>query len=255
MSFKKTIHYLFLFILFSTNCGQSQKLIWSDEFNYTGKPDPSKWGYEIGLIRNNELQYYTSREENAFVEKGFLKITANKEKNNGNEYSSASINTKGKFGFTYGKIEARISFPFGAGLWPAFWTLGNNIDVVGWPSCGEIDVMEHINSESYVHGTVHWAGDDKSHKKSGATSHKINPEQFHIYSVDWTKDSISWYMDNVKYYSVPVRQLNGGDIPELHKPHYLLLNYAIGGNWPGAPSVATQFPTYMLVDYVRVYQK
>ena len=148
-----------LLLLFTLNMNllNAQTLIWSDEFDYTGLPDAAKWGNEVGYIRNNELQYYTNRDiDNQVVRNGNLELIALRENFQGYAYTSASINTRGKFSLTYGRMEARMKLPMGQGLWPAFWTLGTSIDQIGWPSCGEIDVMEHINNENRTYGTAHW---------------------------------------------------------------------------------------------------
>src|SRR5688572_4705538 len=175
----------FLLFLF---CGCSlhlpaQKLVWSDEFDYSGLPDSSKWGNEVGHVRNSELQYYTDRDtNNQLVRNGYLELVARRDSFGGFAYTSASINTKGKFSFTYGRMEARMKLPRGQGLWPAFWTLGANIDLVGWPSCGEIDVMEHINSEDKIYGTVHWRKKSKKHVSSGS-SYNLDTAEFHVYAL------------------------------------------------------------------------
>jgi beta-glucanase (GH16 family) len=230
----------------------AQKIVWSDEFNYSGLPDSSKWGNEVGSVRNNELQYYTDRDtNNQLVRNGYLELVARRDSSKGFAYTSASINTKGKFSFTYGRMEARMKLPYGQGLWPAFWTLGANIDQVGWPSCGEIDVMEHINSEDKIYGTVHWR--KKSNKRSGS-SFNLDTAEFHVYALEWTNSHISWFVDDVLFHQLKIR--NGRKkTSELHLPQYLLLNLAVGGNWPGSPGINTVFPATVYVDYVRVYEK
>ncbi len=251
---------LFFFLLLIIFCGfysnsySQQTLVWSDEFDYTGSPDPQKWGYELGYIRNNELQFYTNRASNVTVKNGFLEIIAQKELYNSYNYTSASINTKGKFSWTYGKIEARMKLPSGQGYWPAFWTLGTNISQVGWPACGEIDIMEHINSEAFIHGTAHWSDLSNLHSSSpSAISSNIDVTQFHIYSIVWNPNTIIWNVDNIPFCALNI--LNGiNGTSELNAPQYILLNLAVGGSWPGAPTASTVFPDTMFVDYVRVYQ-
>jgi beta-glucanase (GH16 family) len=227
-------------------------LVWSDEFNYTGLPDVTNWGNEVGFIRNNELQYYANqRPENAIVMNGNLLIIARKESYESADYTSASLITYGKRSWTYGKIEARIKLTNGQGLWPAFWTLGQNIYQVGWPECGEIDIMEHINNVDLIFGTLHWLNGE--HISSGGSS-SCNVNIFHNYGVEWDKESIKWFLDGEKYYEVTIKD-NINSTEEFHLPHYIIMNMAIGGAWPGPPDVTTSFPDTMFVDYVRVFQK
>jgi beta-glucanase (GH16 family) len=232
----------------------AQTLVWSDEFDYTGLPDANKWGNEVGYIRNNELQYYTDRDiDNQVVRNGFLEITGLEESFGGYNYTSASINTKNAFSFTYGTIEARMKLPEGQGLWPAFWMLGTNIDQVGWPACGEFDVMEHINTHDYITGTAHWDNSANAHQQDQGY-YTVDVTQWHTYSIVWDENNITWYVDGNQYHQMNISDsLNGTE--ELHKPQYILLNLAIGGSWPGAPDASTVFPATMYVDYVRVYQR
>ena len=246
---------VFIILVIYTFCHSAlnaQTLIWSDEFNYNGLPDTSKWGNEIGYIRNNELQYYTSRKENHIVRNGCLEIIALKEAYKGSDYTSASINTKGKASWKYGRIEARMKFSKGQGIWPAFWMLGTNINEVGWPKCGEIDIMEHINIDEFTFGTLHWANDkNHSHVQNQGFSN-VDVTEFHTYSISWNADSIAWYIDDNHFHTVTISDgINGTE--EIHKPHYILFNLAIGGDWPGSPDSTTIFPAKLFVDYVRVY--
>jgi beta-glucanase (GH16 family) len=246
---------LFLFLLL-IGCSQNKepdwKLVWSDEFNNSGLPDTLNWGNEVGFIRNNELQYYTPRRiENSIVNDENLLIIGRKEQYDSAGYTSASLTTDGKHNWTYGRIEARIKLPKGQGMWPAFWMLGQNIHQVGWPRCGEIDIMEHINNEDILYGTLHWH--NKEHVSSGnKIPCAIN--QFHNYAVEWDKDSIKWMLDGSKYHSVCIKD-SINSTSAFHKPHYVILNLAIGGDWPMDPDEFTQFPDTVFVDYVRVYQK
>lgn len=243
--------FLFFFISFSS-FAQNWQMIWAEEFNYTGLPDSTKWTNEIGLIRNNELQYYTkNRIENNWVSNGQLKIIGRKEAYNGSDYTSASITTDQQFTCTYGKIEANIKVPIGQGLWPAFWMLGQNIWQIGWPKCGEIDIMEHINLDNVNHGTMHW--DNNGHTSFGGTT-VCDFNQFHLFGIEWDNSMIRWYVDGVKYKEGYIYN-NINSTEEFHKPFYLILNLAIGGNWPGSPNAQTSFPDTLLVDYVRVYEK
>ena len=230
---------------------QNWKLVWSDEFNYNGLPDSAKWGNEVGFVRNNELQYYTKqRIENSRVVNGNLLIIGKKEAYKNANYTSASLVTDGKASWAFGKIEARIKLPKGQGMWPAFWMLGQNIHSVGWPECGEIDIMEHINNEDLLHGTLHWF--NEKHVSSGGTI-PCDVTKFHNYSIEWDKESVKLMLDGKKYWEVNIKDgINSTE--EFHKPHYIILNLAIGGDWPKNPDATTAFPDTMYVDYVRVYQ-
>lgn len=229
-------------------------LVWSDEFDKSSL-DSSNWTAEIGTGSNgwgnNELQYYTNRTENLQVTGGNLVITARKENYGGKNYTSARIKSQGLRNFTYGKIEARIKLPTGQGLWPAFWMLGSNFSTAGWPYCGEIDIMERVNTNSFVNGTVHW--DANGYASYGRESGYIDFSGYHVYSVEWDSNYIRWFVDGVQFNEFYIA--NGtGNTEEFQRPHFILLNLAVGGNWPGSPNSQTPFPSQMLVDYVRVYQ-
>lgn len=231
---------------------------WNDEFETI---DTSKWTFEIGTGSsgwgNNEKEYYTDRSENAYVQDGILHIRANKEDYKGSKYTSARMITKGKFSFTYGTVEARIALPTGKGIWPAFWMLGENIDKVSWPACGEIDIIESINDESIVYGTHHWQyeGQHASYGNNTSDFHGAKKEvditQFHTYKLTWDKKLIAMYVDDFKYHEMSIED-NAGGTEAFHKPFFLLLNVAVGGNWPGFEIDDSQFPNEMLVDYIRV---
>jgi beta-glucanase (GH16 family) len=228
----------------------SYALVWSDEFNGSSL-DQKNWNYNIGGHGwgNNEQEYYTDK--NATVENGNLVITGKAETVDSNAYTSSRITTKGKHEFQYGKIEARMKIPTGQGLWPAFWMLGANIDQVNWPQCGEIDIMEHINSDSTFYGTLHWVN---SQKVSSGNKTKAAPDDYHVYAIEWNADSISWLLDNKKYHSVEIKN-NINSTEEFHKPFFILLNLAIAGDWPGQEVDQSKIPAQMIVDYVRVYQQ
>jgi len=234
-------------------------LIWSDEFEYTGLPDASNWNMETGGggWGNNELQYYTNTESNAKVENGILTITAREESVGGNQYTSARITTQNKFDFQYGRIEARIKLPYGQGLWPAFWMLGANFGSVGWPACGEIDIMEMVGGagrENTVHTTLHW-DNNGSHAEYGLSyslSSGIFADDFHVFSVTWDSKQIKGYVDDIEYF---VADITPTDLNEFQKNFFIILNVAVGGNWPGSPDGTTTFPQTMEVDYVRVYEE
>jgi beta-glucanase (GH16 family) len=235
------------------NAQSTFRLVWSDEFNGSGAPDATKWGNEIGYIRNNELQYYTNSTNNAVQNQGNLEITVRKEPINGFNYSSASLITKGKTQLAYGKIEAKLILPKGQGLWAAFWTLGANYDQVFWPKCGEIDILEHINNEDFIHATIHWANAAGTHVASGFQSATIDVTQWHTYSVEWTATAIKWFVDGVQIRSYTITDGINNTFA-FHLPHYILLNLPIGGDWPGAPNATTVLPATMYCDYVRVYE-
>ena len=225
-------------------------LLWSDEFNGTAV-DQTKWNFETGNLHvNNEEEYYQAA--NATVANGMLSITAKNESQGGQPFTSARMNTATKFDVTYGKIEARIKLPMGAGLWPAFWMLGSDINSgVNWPSCGEIDIMEHINADSLIYGTMHWSSGGQ------AASYGLNlsssPSEWHVYSVTWDNNAIKWYVDNTLYVTGNIaNDVNSTDA--FHKPFFVILNLAVGGDWPGSNVDTGKLPATMLVDYVRVYQ-
>lgn len=234
-------------------------LIWADEFNGSSL-DASNWTCEIGAggWGNNELQYYTSRSQNVSVADGNLKITALRENYQGSTWTSARIKTQGKREFKYGKMEARIKLPNGKGLWPAFWMLGANFTSVGWPYCGETDIMEHINSENTVYGTIHWdcngyASWGQSTLNNYWNNFNVDVTQYHVYSIEWNSLSIKWYVDGIQFMEANIENsINSTE--EFHKPFFFILNLAVGGNWPGYPDSSTPSPSTMYVDYVRVYQ-
>ncbi len=229
-----------------------KKLLWSDEFNYTGTPDPSKWTYDIGTgdggWGNNELEYYTNRSQNASVENGVLKINAIRESYNGSTFTSARLKTQGLFDFKYGHIDVRAKVPGGAGTWSAAWMLGSNITSVGWPACGEVDIMEYIGKEpNKAWGTFHYPGHSGS-TADGATLMIQNAEtDFHIYSADWTPSALSIYVDNKLIHS-----LNNTSSLPFNSNFFIILNLAMGGNLGGAVDANLTKATYE-VDYVRVY--
>ncbi len=238
------------------------QLVWSDEFTQAdgSSPDSTKWGYDIGGggWGNNELEYYTSRTNNARIEGGQLVIEAREESYGGRSYTSARLLTKGKWSWTYARIEARIKIPRGQGLWPAFWMLGANIDTVGWPTCGEIDIMENIGREpSIVHGTIHGPGYSGGNGIGGPYSlpgGAAFADDFHTFAVEWTTNQIKWFVDGHQYFMVTPASLPAGTTWVFTAPQFLLLNVAVGGNWPGSPDDTTVFPQRMTVDYVRVYE-
>ncbi|NHZ92218.1 family 16 glycosylhydrolase [Massilia sp. CCM 8733] len=230
-------------------------LAWADEFNGTSL-DTSKWNIEVNGDGggNNELQYYTARSENIRVTGGELVIEARKEAYMGKQYTSGRITTQNKASWQYGRMEARMKIPTGKGTWPAFWMLGNSISSVGWPASGEIDIMEHVNSEAVTHGTIHWRDHNNAYANYGGPSGNLDFSQFHVYAVEWDASVIRWYVDGNKFHEVNIAGgINGTS--EFHAPYFLLFNLAVGGNWPGSPDGSTAFPNRMQVDYVRVYRR
>jgi len=229
-----------------------QVLVWSDEFDGTSL-NTSNWVYDVGYgyWGNEELEYYRSGTNNIVVKDGALAITAKKESYGGASYTSGRITTYNKQSFQYGTIEARIKMPVGQGLWPAFWMLSNS---ASWPDGGEIDIMEHINSETVAYGTAHdWNGGNT--KSQGGTFYNVDVTEYHVYTIQWTEEYIKWFVDDKQYYEVDI-SMDNTFFPNkevFHEPYYLLLNVAVGGTWPGDP-VNSSFPGTMYVDYVRVYQ-
>ncbi|HEX8327885.1 MAG TPA: family 16 glycosylhydrolase [Hymenobacter sp.] len=228
---------------------QTYQQVWADEF--TTGIGPS-WKFETGGggWGNNEKQYYQA--SNASVANGELRITARRENVGGMPYTSARMITQGLKQFTYGRMEARIKMPQGQGLWPAFWMLGSNISTVSWPRCGEIDIMEHINTENRVLGTVHWDNNGSYAQYGGNTA--TTPADYHVYSVEWTPTFIKWFVDGAQYHEINIANGAGGT-DEFQRPFFLLLNLAVAGNLPGQTVDESRLPATMFVDYVRVFQK
>jgi beta-glucanase (GH16 family) len=270
MNCKNIFIYLSILIIFISGARKSSaqcyELVWSDEFNYTGYPDPAVWNMEIGNNNgsNNESQYYTKNDkDNCWVENGSLVITALKESFGGQLYTSARINTKGLKEFKYGKVEARLKLPYGQGIWPAFWMLGSNIDQVSWPACGEIDIMELIGGagsrDRTFYGTPHWADANGNHAQYNDGYKNNNnslpsgrfADDYHIFSIEWTTTKIAWFLDGIQ---IKVMSTTPAALSEFQQKYFIILNLAVGGSWPGYPDGTTVFPQKFEVDYVRVYQ-
>jgi beta-glucanase (GH16 family) len=244
------------------------QLAWSDEFsgpNGSGV-DLSKWIFDVGGKGwgNQELEYYTNRPQNAYIQDGNLVIQARRENYTGTDgvsrnYTSARLETAGKFSQTYGRFEARIKIPSGQGLWPAFWMLGDDIEKSGWPDCGEIDIMENIGKEpSTVHGSIHgpgFSGADGIEARYTLPGGRRLADDFHVFAVEWEPNAIRFYLDDELYVTRTRSDLRPGWKWVFDHPFFLLLNVAVGGDWPGSPDATTVFPQQMLVDYVRVYQR
>lgn len=235
-------------------------LVWSDEFNGTSL-DPSIWNQEIGNGSggwgNNELESYTGSLKNTFVSNGNLIIEARKETIGAFNYTSGRMTTQDKKFFKFGRIDIRAKLPVSKGMWPALWMLGKNISSVGWPGCGEIDIMELIGTNpSTIYGTLHWSNAGGSHASKGANyplPAGDYSKEFHVFSIIWALNNISWYVDDQKYLDISISDLGGADYP-FNSDQFFIFNVAVGGNWPGSPDYNTEFPQRMFVDYIRVFQ-
>jgi hypothetical protein len=234
------------------------RLVWQDEFGGTNLS--ADWTHETGTGSNgwgnNELQYY--RQENTWLENGYLLIEARKENFGGREFTSSRIITKDKQSFQYGRIDIRAKLPQGQGIWPALWMLGSNFGQVGWPRCGEIDIMEMIGGnasgrDNTVHGTVHWDNNGQYASFGGKKTLAEGKfsDQFHVFSIIWDARSIRWLLDDQQFHSIDITP---AELSEFHQPYFFIFNVAVGGNWPGSPDASTSFPQKMIVDYVRVFQ-
>lgn len=225
--------------------------LFSDEFNIDGAPNPSKWGYDIGGggWGNNEAQYYTNRLENAIVQGGSLKIITKKEAYLGSSYTSARLLTKGKFAFKYGRVEIRAKLPTGGGTWPALWMLGSNIDTVGWPASGEIDIMEHKGNElNKIFGTLHYTGRSGGNGDStNTTPNTTATTEFHNYSIDWRADAIKFYVDGQLFKTFA----NSASVP-FNQNFFIIFNSAMGGTFGGTIDPNFVSSTFE-IDYIRVY--
>jgi beta-glucanase (GH16 family) len=227
------------------------RLVWSDEFDTPGSPDPTKWGYDLGAggWGNNELENYTNRQVNANVSNGTLKIYALKESYNGSSYTSARMLTNGLYSFEYGRIDVRAKLPASMGTWPAIWMLGNDIATVSWPACGEIDIMEQSGSaKSTIYGTMHYPTEVGQYGDGSSTTNNTASTAFHLYSALWSPQSIQLSVDSVVYYTLPINQTT-----PFNQSFFIILNVAMGGNFGGAVSPAFTTDS-MEVDYVHVYQ-
>jgi beta-glucanase (GH16 family) len=234
-------------------------LSWGEEFNGSAI-NTSDWTHEIGAggWGNQESQYYTDRPENSFLTDGNLIIEALEENFNGAPYTSARLITQNKKLFQYGRVDIRAILPEGQGIWPALWMLGTNISDIGWPACGEIDIMELVGHEpSTVHGTAHWGNQGQSSSDRKGSSYALSGEKFsekyHVFSLIWEPNSIKWLVDDNQYFSLTNAEVNG-NYP-FNAEFFFIFNIAVGGQWPGDPDQTTQFPQRMYVDYIRVFQK
>ena len=285
---RRSLSFVFALLLSVPAFADDWNLVWSDEFDKPGLPDPAKWDYETGFIRNNESQFYTrQRKENARVENGLLVIEARKEQwknpdyvaSTANaqqgqnprrprggfrrtkefaDYTSASLNTFGKHAWTYGRFEVRAKVPAARGVWPAIWMLGTNRTQVGWPACGEIDIMEFVGYEpGVIHASVHTRAYNHARGTGRGDNTKVPDasEAFHVYAVEWHPDRMDFFVDDMKYFTC-LNDGKGVDSWPFDKPQYLILNLAIGGDWGGRKGIdETAFPQRFEIDYVRIYQK
>ncbi len=264
------ISILFVILLFVPSCNNpldpevpNWQLVWQDEFDgpVGQRPDPAKWTYDTGTgdngWGNQELQYYTDRKENVSLDgDGNLVITARRESFGGRPFTSARIKTKGLFEQTYGRFEARIKLPYGPGIWPAFWLLGSNIETVGWPNCGEIDIMEARGQQpNLIHATIHGPGysGGAGVSKSYGFENKRFDTDFYLFAVEWGKNYLRFYVDEVLFKEIKSENLSGMWV--FDKPFFIILNVAVGGTYVGFPTSQTPFPQTMLIDYVRVYKE
>lgn len=234
-------------------------IVWHDEFE-DSELNLENWTFDLGGggWGNQEWEAYTDRPENVRVENGMLVIEARKEEAtfSGRPYSSARIKTQGLHAWQYGRIEARLKLPYGQGIWPAFWMLGENISQKGWPASGEIDIMEFIGREpDHIYATVHAPGYSGGNGVGSSliTSADSLRNDFHVYAIEWKENEIRWYFDDQEFFN-----LTPDDVPDewiFDHPFFIILNTAVGGGWPGYPNTTTVFPQFLHVDYVRVYQK
>jgi len=285
MQFSKSGFLCLLIVLPFSGCGRDKnpvdggkipepegwRLVWNDEFD-APSIDAEKWNFEIGTGRNgwgnNELQYYTDRPVNAFIEDGKLIIQALKESYEGSEYTSSRMNTRGKGDWKYGRFDIRAKMPFGRGIWPAIWMMPTESVYGGWAASGEIDIMEYLGHETNkVHGTLHYGGGWPHNVHTGSPFTLPSGSfaaDFYTFTLEWEPGEMRWYVDGVQfagqtsdtwYTTNPLGDLSEtGDAP-FDQNFHLILNVAVGGNWPGSPDALTTFPQRMEVDYVRVFEK
>ena len=267
MLFRSQVVRIVTVTAFSGAGSEKWSLVWSDEFNDSAV-NFENWSYmtgdgtDYGETRgwgNDEKQYYTEDPVNSGIAtdaegNSVLYIDATATPNGPTEYASAKLTTEDLFEFRFGKVEARIKLPETKGIWPALWMLGANKPEIGWPGSGEIDIMEMVgNAEQTVHGTVHYVNSDNEHRLNGNSNSLTEgkySDDYHLYSIEWTPESITWFVDDEQYHQVTI----AADMKEFLREHYLILNVAVGGYWPGYPDETTVLPQRMAVDYVRVYE-
>ncbi len=253
---------LFLILSVGQACAQpARQLVWSDEFNGPegSAPDASKWTHDLGATGwgNDELQNYTDSRANSFLDgKGHLVIRAIQ--TGDKQFTSARLNTSGKYLVQFGLIEARMKLPFGQGIWPAFWMLGQDFPKQRWPECGEIDIMEFVGKEpTTIYGTIHgpgYSGAAGMPGKFASKNGKLFSEDFHVYAVDWREGDIRFLVDGEEFSRVRKSDIPAGKQWVLDRPFFILLNLAVGGRWPGYPDATSTFPQELTVDWIRVYR-
>lgn len=262
------ILFITLFAATLVGCSYSEKqkvttftnLVMEDNFDVDGTLNSAYWTYDIGRggngWGNNELQYYTDRSDNVSVQNGKLIITAQKEDYEGASYTSARIKTQGLVEQKYGRFEARMRLPSGQGMWPAFWMLGNDINSVGWPECGEIDIMEYRGQEpTIIHGSIHGPG--YSAGQAVTKAYDLDNDRFdtgfHVFGIEWGPEYINYYVDDILYNQITPDDVDGKWV--FDHPFFIVINLAVGGNYVGSPDGHTQFPQHLVIDYVKVYSK
>ena len=232
-------------------------LVWEEQFE--GEQLSADWTYDLGTGEggwgNNELQSYTR--DNITMQDGHVIITARQQLTQESNYTSSRIKTQGRKNFQYGRIDVRAVLPRGQGMWPAVWMLGSNIDNVGWPLCGEIDIMEMVGGsgrENTVHGTVHWQGDNGHEFLGGETSLDQGTfnDEFHVFSIEWSENEIIWFVDGEEYHRQDTSPVQ---MDEFRNDYFFILNLAVGGQWPGAPNNTTSFPQHFIVDFIKVFEQ
>jgi beta-glucanase (GH16 family) len=255
----KYLIYIFITLLSVSGCAPKSEweLVWAEEFEYSGSPSGESWGYELGHIRNNELQYYSNSPKNVSVGEGNCTIIARLASED--SITSASINTLGRVDFLYGRIEVRARIPSALGTWPAIWMLGTNRMDMGWPQCGEIDIMENVGYDpDQIHANIHTGSYNHSigTNKGNQIYVKDPQNDFHLYSVEWFEDHMDFFFDDSLYFSFQNDLTGNNDTWPFDKPHYLLLNLAYGGSWGGNEGVAPDLlPLRFDIDYVRYYKR
>jgi len=238
-----------------------KSMVWSDEFNQTSL-DMNSWNYETGgYWFNNEIQYYRGGTANTALQNGKLVITAKKETYQNREHTSARLTTEGKVEYKYGRIDVRAKLPKGQGIWPAIWMLGDDMSSVGWPACGELDMMELLGHEPHkIHGSINYGpqGNSWAHTKTTSYSLPVSEgdfsDKYHVFSVLWEENSIKYYVDDNLYATYNPNNIAGGQAWRFNHPFFFILIIAVGGDWPGNPDPTTIFPQQMLIDYIRIFQ-
>jgi hypothetical protein len=239
---------------------EGMELVWADEFEGSAI-NSDNWTHELGASGwgNNELQNYTSSSDNSFINTGNLVIEATNKPSGGASYSSARMVSKGKQSFQYGRIDIRAKLPEGQGIWPALWMLGENIDEVGWPACGELDIMELVGHlPSTLYGTAHWGAEGQGFSNYRTGEYVLSgskfSDAFHVFSLLWEEDKVVWLLDDEPFHEVTKASIEGAAY-RFNAPFFFIMNIAVGGNWPGSPDASTKFPQRMFIDYIRVFQK